>query len=318
MANILQDLSNELGLSYVAKDKLIYGEYRGYKVAVKEYNSAGVFLIKFPISSDSDEGTELIGRLAADLKVSDKKISESSYSDGSLYIKLAKALKSETTKDSIKNIIDEVTTFAASNEFRTVCEGCKLERVTSPYQISNYPMFFCDSCHSQILSDIEAPKEKVKEKPQNLLFGIVGALIGSLLGVAVWVIVYSLGYIAAVCGFVLAVCTIKGYELLGGKLNKVGIAITFLLTLVMVYVATHLSYSFELYNEAKKYGEVSLIDSIKSISTIKQNFPEINDSFTKDLVIGYVFTLIGSVSSFVSIYKEKNFKINVKKVDESI
>ena len=56
--------------------------------------------------------------------------------------------------------------------------------------------------------------------------GIVGALIGSLIGAVVIVIVGQLGYVAAVSGLVMAICTLKGYEMLGKKLGTPGIIIS--------------------------------------------------------------------------------------------
>lgn len=52
-------------------------------------------------------------------------------------------------------------------------------------------------------------------KKENVVAGVVGALLGSLLGVACIVLLGQLGYVAAVSGIVMAICTMKGYELLG-------------------------------------------------------------------------------------------------------
>ena len=56
--------------------------------------------------------------------------------------------------------------------------------------------------------------------------GVVGALIGSLLGAASIILLSQLGYVAAISGVIMAVCALKGYELLGGKLTKKGVIIS--------------------------------------------------------------------------------------------
>ena len=76
-----------------------------------------------------------------------------------------------------------------------------------------------------------------------MIGGIVGALVGSLLGVACIVILSQLGYVAALSGVVMAVCTLKGYEIGSGKLSKRGIVISVILMLVMTYVGDRLDWA---------------------------------------------------------------------------
>ena len=61
-----------------------------------------------------------------------------------------------------------------------------------------------------------------QKKRENVPAGIVGAFLGSLIGVACAVLIGQLGYVASVSGLVMAVCALKGYELLGGSLTKKG------------------------------------------------------------------------------------------------
>ena len=65
-----------------------------------------------------------------------------------------------------------------------------------------------------------------KKKRENIAAGIVGAFLGTLLGVVCIVIIDQMGYVASVSGFVMAICALKGYELLGGTLSKKGAVIS--------------------------------------------------------------------------------------------
>ena len=75
-----------------------------------------------------------------------------------------------------------------------------------------------------------------KNKKENLVGGVVGALIGSLLGAASIILLSQLGYVAAISGVIMAVCALKGYELLGGRFSTVGLVVSIVLMLVMTYV----------------------------------------------------------------------------------
>ena len=73
--------------------------------------------------------------------------------------------------------------------------------------------------------------------------GTVGALLGSLLGVVCIIILRQLGYVAAISGVLMAVCPLKGYELLGGKLSNKGIGIACVIMLVMTFVGDRLDWA---------------------------------------------------------------------------
>ena len=65
------------------------------------------------------------------------------------------------------------------------------------------------------------------------------------------VLLGQLGYVAAVSGIVMAICTMKGYELLGGRFSTVGLVVSIVLMLGMTYVGYQLDWSVAVYNELK-------------------------------------------------------------------
>ena len=53
----------------------------------------------------------------------------------------------------------------------------------------------------------------------------------------------QLGYVAAISGAIMAVCALKGYELLGGKLTKKGVIISVVIMIVMTYVGDRVDWA---------------------------------------------------------------------------
>ena len=94
----------------------------------------------------------------------------------------------------------------------------------------------------------------VFEKKDNLLTGIVGALIGAALGAGAIILLSQLGYVASLSGLVLAICTLKGYELLGGKLSTRGIIVSVLLMLVTPYIADRIDWAIALMQQFSAEG----------------------------------------------------------------
>ena len=131
-------------------------------------------------------------------------------------------------------------------------------------------------------------------RSENVITGTIGALLGSLIGVAVWVLISKAGYIAGIAGLVMAFCSLFGYMKLGGGLSKKGGIICIAIIIGMVYFATRLSWTLEIYDALRE------IDPEISFVKIFGKLPELlkltnsKFDFYKDLAIGYVLTLISS------------------------
>ena len=169
--------------------------------------------------------------------------------------------------------------------------------------MAGVPSLLCDSCYQQLGHNQEQIQQESAGKPENVLAGVVGALLGCLLGVGCIVLLGQLGYVAALSGIVLAVCTLKGYELLGGRLSTKGIVIACVLMLAMTYVGYRLDWAITV----AKYFEASLTDSYRAIPYLIDE--EILDGgvYTGELIKLYAFTLIGAIPTIIN--SVKNWKM---------
>lgn len=125
--------------------------------------------------------------------------------------------------------------------------------------------------------------------------------MGSLIGVACIVILSKLGYVSAVSGVVMAVCAIKGYALLGGKLTKRGAVISGLFILVMTYIATKLCFALAVMEVATE--EVSFFLVYQSIGRFLED-SELRRIFLGELALQYLFTLVGGIPTLISSLRE--------------
>lgn len=163
---------------------------------------------------------------------------------------------------------------------------------------------YCDYCGSPFPT-IEEKKEKEK-KQGNVVAGAVGALIGAVIGGASIILVSRLGFVAAICGVILAVCTLKGYEIMGGSLNKTGVIICVVLMLITPYFADRLDWALLLmedykatYNESLTLGfAFSLIPDLISEGAIEMA------DYMKNLAMIYLFTVLGGASSVINAFKK--------------
>lgn len=156
----------------------------------------------------------------------------------------------------------------------------------------------CNSFNYQSNSQVAV---SIKERKENVVTGTIGALLGSLIGVALWVLIAKLGFISAIAGLVMTFCSLLGYMKLGGGLIKKGVIICIIINIIMVYMATRLSWSLIIYDEFKdREFRVSFINIFKNLHKIIK-LTDTKFHFYKDLVIGYLLTLVAGTSTFIKV-----------------
>ncbi|MBE6957828.1 MAG: hypothetical protein E7447_01565 [Ruminococcaceae bacterium] len=147
------------------------------------------------------------------------------------------------------------------------------------------------------------------QKKKSFALGVVGAVIGGLLGAASIILLAQAGIISAISGFVLAFCTLKGFELLGGKLDKKSIIVCVVIMLVVPYLAHHTSYAIIFVQnwEDLQFGDAfaHLYNLIDTVDTINEN-TELISAFIKDLLFIYAFTALGGFTIVKQAFAKKN------------
>ncbi len=154
---------------------------------------------------------------------------------------------------------------------------------------------YCEHC-GQPVQSLSA------EKPENVVTGIVGALLGAAIGGGSVILLSQLGYVAALSGLLLAVCTLKGYELLGGRLSKKGIAICLVLMLVTPYIADRLDWAIVV---MKEYSHVTLGEAFAAIPDLIEADIIEKSKYITNLLMIYGFAVLGAFSTVGSLFRKK-------------
>ena len=140
---------------------------------------------------------------------------------------------------------------------------------------------------------------ELETKQENMLAGIVGALMGGIIGGVGIVLVGQLGLISALSGVVLALCTLKGYELLGRKLSKQGILVSIVIMLVVPYLADRVSWALTIVKEFEwMFGDAFLYVH----KVVKEAGAEAD--YWKDLLFVYAFTALGAYTIIKQTLKQ--------------
>lgn len=162
-------------------------------------------------------------------------------------------------------------------------------------------------------------------QPANPVMGILGAIIFSLIGCAVWILIGKLGYISYLGGIAMAFSTIFGYHLFGKRFDTLGLIISIVIVLVMVFVSNMFIYAWQIVSEPGIEEALSLLgyegffgvffglfDLMKEVDLYAglEGLDSMTGSFIRDLVIGYIISGIATVAIGVSMLK-KTDKTNI-------
>lgn len=163
----------------------------------------------------------------------------------------------------------------------------------------------CDSCGTSIatVEKYEYASVPQEEKRENMVAGMIGAFLGSLLGGASIILLSQVGYVASISGLILAVCTIKGYQLLGGKFSTNGIVICSVIMLVMPYFADRVDWAIYLLRDIPE-AQLTFFEAYRIIpELLSEGFIEMG-VYVKNLLMIYGFTALGAFSSLKKAFKK--------------
>lgn len=168
---------------------------------------------------------------------------------------------------------------------------------------------FCGKCGNAISSEMPAVEESpvvetpVVQKPENVFTGIIGALIGAAIGGGAIILLSQLGYIASLSGLVLAVCTLKGYELLAGRQSVKGMIICIALMLITPYIADRIDWAIVVAREFAAEG-VTFGVAFAAIPALIGDGIE-SAEYIKNLLMIYGFTALGAFGTVRGLFKKK-------------
>ena len=140
------------------------------------------------------------------------------------------------------------------------------------------------------------------EKPENPLLGTLGAMVGALLGGGLIILLSQLRFLSILGGLVMAVCALKGYELLGGQLTKRGILISIALLCLVPCVAYFLSLVISV---MKLYPHLTLGQAAKDYLNFLSDFAPARREVVYELFLLYLCTAVGAFSTILPTLKKK-------------
>lgn len=128
--------------------------------------------------------------------------------------------------------LDSITRVLRDFNMHSCCNLCGSTRSTDFYCANGHLVLACPSCLNRLEQELNAQRETAAQMPEDRVHGILGAAIGALvLALLTWIL-WEMGYIAYITGFVGMTVAVTLYKKFAGKISIVGAVICTVMCLV--------------------------------------------------------------------------------------
>lgn len=293
-------LAASLGLSYDQKLSVLYGTNNGVKMVIRPVGNNAAFLLSVSLSRKNQlPDAETMKQAVA----SSKGIAKSQLNGHEVVFSLRGARTNKKTATRLKETMETLTQFLKQHDFESCCQFCgKTDETVGIFAIGGQTSICCAACFKQQSAALSKSQYDGKQKKESLLAGSVGAFLGSLIGVAAIVLLGQLGYVAALSGIVMAICTFKGYELFGGRISGKGILLSIVVMVLMIYFGHRLDWAISV---ANYYSDIDIFYGFQLIpGMVRDGYLEAG-TYYGNLILVYLFTIGGAIPTILGIQKER-------------
>ena len=302
-----QELAMATGMHYDEANGVLHGKRDGFDFLLYPVDDSHPFVMELHTAAKSADGStldkETINQFCKNKNVITTNLTQKNLNIIS-HMGIQHSL--EKMKNAANGSMNEMVNFLRNNAYSPCCDVCGQNVETAAVKTGGEYHHMCSDCETNLRSNFAMKAQQATQKNENIVGGIVGALLGSLLGALCILVLSQLGYVAALSGAIMAVCVLKGYEMLGGKLTKKAIVISVIIMILMTYFADRMDWALILFREGGG-GEAgyNIFECYRLVSYALA--AEIIDltSYVGNLILLYAFVALGAVPAIRSKLKEK-------------
>lgn len=309
-----EQLAKALDFQFDNRQSVIYGTRDGYQIMVYAEDLSYPYVLTVSVSAKSTTNMMIDEQESKQFSKQFKAVCSLNQKDNLITMPLKCPSKLEKLCEAVDSALNGLTNFLHAKGYEPCCQVCGQQVETTNYAVGNAYVHICQDCINKLRQDTTIALQEKKQKKENIVGGIVGALIGSVIGVICILIFSQLGRVAAVSGVVMAVCTIKGYEILGGKLTKKGIIISCIMMLAMTYIGDRLDWAIMIVREVGADWGIDFATAYQLVPDMLAEDIIESSTYWYNLVLLYVFTVLGAVPTVRSILKERKNEGKIEQI----
>ena len=295
--SVNQKLATELGLNYDRESGIVAGFYNGYHIAFIMQNNLRQIVVSVSNGTGQMPEKEILKQAHKENK---KVLSNPSVQGYRATYAIPNAMTDNGKLERSAAAAAVLTEFLRANSLRDCSELSGRPDESSCYYVSGGLRFLTRDEYDTERNRAQSSFNEQNSKRGNPIAGIVGALIGSFAGLVVMVLIGQLGYVSPWTGLVMGVCVAKGYELLSGKFDTVGLVCSILIMVGMTYLGNQLDWAITI---ARAY-EANVFDAFPVVNeVVKAN--ELLPVYYRNLALYYFAMLCGALPTIYGLIKNR-------------
>ena len=297
VTSVNQQLATELGLSYDRESGIVAGIYNGYHIAFIMQNNLRQIIVSVSTGTGQMPEKEVLKQAHKENK---KVLSNPSVQGYRATYSIPSAFSDKGKLERSAAAAAVLTECLKANCLRDCSELSGRPDESSCYYVSGGLRFLTRDEYDTERNRAQSSFNEQNSKRGNPIAGIVGALIGSFAGLVVMVLIGQLGYVSPWTGLVMGVCVAKGYELLSGKFDTVGLVCSILIMVGMTYLGNQLDWAITI---ARAY-EANVFDAFPVVNeVVKAN--ELLPVYYRNLALYYFAMLCGALPTIYGLMKNR-------------
>ena len=295
--SVNQKLATELGLNYDRESGIVAGFYNGYHIAFIMQNNLRQIVVSVSNGTGQMPEKEILKQAHKENK---KVLSNPSVQGYRATYSIPSAISDNGKLERSAAAAAVLTEFLRANSLRDCSELSGRPDESSCYYVSGGLRFLTRDEYDTERNRAQSSFNEQNSKRGNPIAGIVGALIGSFAGLFVMVLIGQLGFVSPWTGLVMGVCVAKGYELLSGKFDTVGLVCSILIMVGMTYLGNQLDWAITI---ARAY-EANVFDAFPVVNeVVKAN--ELLPVYYRNLALYYFAMLCGALPTIYGLMKNR-------------
>lgn len=253
----LRKLEKEFG--FKDNGSIIYGIIKNTFIAFADGNNQKNVWFRFPVKLDDEDRQKINSWQKKGYANAISFFDEDTFDIKINFVEFFVPFKVEKIKEIILDITDYISQKYPEAKVQCCGENCSSTAGIEVYDINGSPLPLCPNCAARIKNEIENANEEEKLVPNNYLQGSLMAALFSIPGILVTFLIFLAGRIAGFTGLIYYYLAQKGYAFAKGKLNKIGVLLISVISLVYSALGTLISYIGILLKEVYKDPSVKAI-----------------------------------------------------------
>lgn len=291
--------------------KYLSGSYKGYYITI-DYKPP-VYIVYIHATFDNLPGKAQFESFLEEHQSTMQYLSKAEAKQHTVKLRIIEPKPKKLIPSVLNDTIDPVITQLLRCKYDTGCINCgDNDGQTHCYEISGYHHYICEECVKEIEKEFKEKQIESEGLTSNVPVGTIGAIGGSLIGVIAWIVLSANNLFAWIAGVAILFLVYKGYEMLGGRVDKKGFIICTVLAAIMIPVANHLAWVWSAMDLAKKYG-YSMGQTLLLWPLVEESNATVR--YILDILLGYFSTFIIGFKIVKGVYRRAVSAYSIKKCE---